>query len=40
MYGLSGLYYMGIDPTYILIIIAALISVAAQCMVQSSFSKY
>lgn len=40
MYGLSGLYYMGIDPTYILIIIAALVSVAAQCMVQSSFSKY
>ena len=40
MYGLSGLYYMGIDPTYILIIIAAIISLAAQYMVQSSFSKY
>ena len=36
-----GYYYgYGIDPTYILIIIAAIISLIAQGLVKSTFSRY
>lgn len=36
----SRYYYYGFDPTYILVIIAAVISLIAQGMVSSTFSKY